>query len=90
MMKKILTAIFVIIFSTNAYSKHKVEEQNFRGITYSALGSKNYKKFNSDLIDRGDKQIGSLLALAQIPVVLEIPLVGRFQTFPEADLRCPP
>ena len=51
MMKKILTAIFVLIFSTNAYSKHKVEEQNFRGITYSAPGSKNYKKFNSDLID---------------------------------------
>jgi CubicO group peptidase (beta-lactamase class C family) len=40
-----------MIFSTNAYSKHKVEEQNFRGISYSAPGSKNYKKFDKELID---------------------------------------
>ena len=50
-MKKIILVIFVMIFSTNAYSKHKVEEQNFRGISYSAPGSKNYKKFDKELID---------------------------------------
>jgi CubicO group peptidase (beta-lactamase class C family) len=50
-MKKLLLVAFIIIFSTTAYSKHKVEEQNFRGISYSAPGSKNYKKFDTELID---------------------------------------
>ena len=50
-MKKFLLIIFILIFSTTAYSKHKVEEQNFRGISYSAPGSKNYKKFDTELID---------------------------------------
>jgi CubicO group peptidase (beta-lactamase class C family) len=50
-MKKFLLIIFILIFSTTAYSKHKVEEQNFKGISYSAPGSKNYKKFDTELID---------------------------------------
>ena len=50
-MKKLLLVAFILIFSTTAYSKHKVEEQNFRGISYSAPGSKNYKKFDTELID---------------------------------------
>ena len=50
-MKKFLLVAFILIFSTTAYSKHKVEEQNFRGISYSAPGSKNYKKFDTELID---------------------------------------
>ena len=51
MMKKILTAIFILIFSTSAYSKHKEEEQRFTGISYSAPGSKSYKKLDTQLID---------------------------------------
>ena len=51
MIKNFLIITLVLIFSTNANSKHKVEEQNFRGISYSAPGSKNYKKFDTELID---------------------------------------
>ena len=50
-MKKLIIFSFILIFSTSAYSKHKVEEQNFRGISYSAPGSKNYKKFDTELIN---------------------------------------
>ena len=51
MMKKILIAIFILIFSTSAYSKHKEEEQRFTGISYSAPGSESYKKLDTQLID---------------------------------------
>ena len=51
MMKKILTAIFILIFSTSAYSKHKEEEQRFTGISYSVPGSESYKKLDTQLID---------------------------------------
>ena len=50
-MKKLLTVIFILIFSTSAYSKHKEEEQRFTGISYSAPGSKSYKKLDTQLID---------------------------------------
>ena len=50
-MKKLLLVTFLLIFSTNAYSKHKEEEQRFTGISYSAPGSKNYKKLETELID---------------------------------------
>ena len=50
-MKKILIVIFILIFGNTAYSKHKEEEQRFTGISYSAPGSKSYKKLDTQLID---------------------------------------
>lgn len=46
--------IVVLIFSfliTDAYSKHKQEEQNFSGISYKAPGNENYQSLEEELVD---------------------------------------
>jgi len=46
-----IITILTIILSTNAYSDHKIEEQNFTGVSYSAPGSDNYQKLEIELVD---------------------------------------
>ena len=43
--------ILTIILNTNAYSDHKIEEQKFSGVSYSAPGSNNYQKLETELVD---------------------------------------
>ena len=46
-----IIAILTIILNTNAYSDHKIEEQKFSGVSYSAPGSNNYQKLETELVD---------------------------------------
>jgi hypothetical protein len=39
MKKYFIITILTIILNTNAYSDHKIEEQKFSGVSYSAPGS---------------------------------------------------
>ena len=51
MKKYFIITIVTIILNTNAYSDHKIEEQKFSGISYSAPGSNNYQKLETELVD---------------------------------------
>tara|TARA_B100000315_G_C14497445_1_gene550719 strand:- start:42 stop:1178 length:1137 start_codon:yes stop_codon:yes gene_type:complete len=51
MKKYFIIAILTVILNTNANSAHKPEEQNFSGVSYSAPGSDNYQKLETELID---------------------------------------
>ena len=51
MKKYFIITILTIILNTNAYSDHKIEEQKFSGVSYSAPGSNNYQKLETELVD---------------------------------------
>jgi len=46
-----ILAILTVILNTNANSAHKPEEQKFSGVSYSAPGSDNYQKLETELVD---------------------------------------
>ena len=46
-----IIAILTILFNTNAYSDHKIEEQNFTGVSYKVQGGDNYQKLETELVD---------------------------------------
>ena len=46
-----IIAILTIILNTNAYSDHKIEEQNFTGVSYKVQGGDNYQKLETELVD---------------------------------------
>ena len=46
-----IIAILTIILNTNAYSDHKIEEQNFTGVSYKVKGGDNYQKLETELVD---------------------------------------
>ena len=51
MKKYFIIAILTVILNTNANSAHKPEEQYFSGVSYSAPGSDNYQKLETELVD---------------------------------------
>ena len=51
MKKYFIIAILTVILNTNAYSAHKPDDQYFSGVSYSAPGSDNYQKLETELID---------------------------------------
>ena len=51
MKKYFIIAILTVILNTNAYSAHKPDDQYFSGVSYSAPGSDNYQKLETELVD---------------------------------------
>ena len=51
MKKYFIIAILTVILNTNAYSAHKPDDQYFSGFSYSAPGSDNYQKLETELVD---------------------------------------
>ena len=63
-MKKLLGVVVLgLLLSSNAFSKHKSFEQLYKWYNYASDGSKNYKKFETELIEENkytkliDKQL---------------------------------
>ena len=46
-----IITILTTILNTNVYSDHKIEEQKFSGVSYSAPGSDNYQKLETELVE---------------------------------------
>ena len=46
-----IITILTIILNTNAYSDHKSFNQDFKGVSWSAKGSDNYQKLETELVD---------------------------------------
>ena len=51
MKKYFIIAILTVILNTNAYSAHKPDDQYFSGVSFSAPGSDNYQKLETELVD---------------------------------------
>ena len=51
MKKYFIIAILTVILNTNANSAHKPDDQYFSGVSYSAPGSDNYQKLETELVD---------------------------------------